>query len=156
MTRRHTTPVVSTTWTIVADRSTARILVSANGSGDDMVELKTLVNPEARLHPSDRVSDRQGYFGGREGSLEAGDPRTDFAHKSAAIFVEKIVEELQAGRSQQQFGQLNVIAAPMFLGALRNKMPEPLARMIKLEIDKDYTHCTPTEVAANLAELKKS
>lgn len=154
MTHRHTTPAVATTWTVVADRCTARILVSDTGDGDDMRELTSLSHPEGSLPTSQRVSDRQGYFGGREGSLEAGDPKTDFAHKSAMEFAAEIIDELEAGRHKQQFGQLNIIAAPMFLGVLRNKFPEPLARMITLEIDKDYTACTPSEVATNVAKQK--
>ena len=152
MTFKHHTPEISTTWLVVADRARARIL-STTADTSELNEIKTLVNPEGAMRQSDYVSDRQGYFGGRKGSLEAGDPKTDFQHKTAETFAIQVVDHLEAARNSQQFGRLVLIAAPSFLGALRRKLPAPLSRMVELEVDKDYSKCAPDEIATLLAKL---
>ncbi len=155
MTFKHHTPEVSTTWVVVADRSRARILASS-GDSADLEELETLVNPEGAMRQSECSSDRQGYFGGRQGSLEAGDPKTDFQHKTAETFAAQVIDHLETGRTSQQFGHVVLIAAPSFLGTLRQKLPTPLARMVELQVDKDYSKCSPGEIASQLAKVRVS
>ncbi|MCP4783757.1 MAG: host attachment protein [Fuerstiella sp.] len=153
MTITQHTPEVSTTWIVVADRSRARILADP-GDNKDLSEIETLVNPEGAMRQSECCSDRQGYFGGRPGALEAGDPETDFRHKTAQMFATRVIESLETGRASHSFGRVVLIAAPSFLGTLRQKLPAPLARMVELEVDKDYSKCSPGEIAAQLAKLK--
>ncbi|HIF00702.1 MAG TPA: host attachment protein [Fuerstia sp.] len=153
MTFRHHTPEIATTWVVVADRSRARILASS-GDSTDLAELETLVNPTGAMRQSECSSDRQGYFKGREGSLEAGDPETDWEHKTAETFAAQVIDYLETGRTSQQFGHVVLIAAPSFLGTLRQKLPTPLARMVELQVDKDYSKCSPKEIAAQLAKVR--
>ena len=153
MTFKHHSPDITTTLVVEADRSRARILVSV-GDSTDLAEQETLVNPRGAMRQSECSSDRQGYFGGRKGSLEAGDPETDFEHKTAETFAAQVIDYLETGRTSQQFGHVVLIAAPSFLGTLRQKLPAPLARMVELQVDKDYAKCSPPEIAAQLAKVR--
>ena len=47
-----------------------------------------------------------------------------------------------------------LIAAPAFLGTLRQKLSVPLSRMVIEEVDKDYTKNSVSEIAASLTELR--
>jgi protein required for attachment to host cells len=152
MTFKRQTPDISTTWVVVADRSRARILETI-GDCKDLVEIESLENPEGAMRQSECCSDRQGYFGGRPGSLEAGDPETDFRHKTAETFAVQVIDYLEAGRTSGKFGHIVLIAAPSFLGTFRQKLPVPLARMVELQVDKDYTNCLPDEIAVHLAKI---
>ena len=150
--KRHPSEI-STTWIVVADRSRARILTTSDDNSD-LTEVETLINPEGSMKQSDTVSDHQGRFPGRGGMPVSGQPRTDFEHKTAETFAIQVVDFLDAGRNSQQFGRVILIAAPAFLGTLRQKLPAPLARMVALEVDKDYTKRTPAEIATQLAKMR--
>ncbi|MEZ6131448.1 MAG: host attachment protein [Planctomycetaceae bacterium] len=152
MTRRYHTPTVPVTWIVVADRSRARILSAMSGDCADLCEVEDLVNPVGALKASEVAADGQGYHAGRPGYLEACEPRTDHEHKTAEPFAQQIVSRLEAGRNSQQFGHLILIAAPLFLGILRQKLSQPLARMVELEVDKDYSKHSVREVTALLTK----
>ncbi len=156
MTVRHHTSKNTTKWIVVADRSRARIFAMTEDEPTKLNELEDLVNPAGAMRQSESVSDREGYFGGREGMLEAAEPKTDFAHKTAEPFANLIVAHLEAGRNSQQFGNLILIAAPAFLGMLRQSLPSPLAQLVELEVNKDYTKHPINEIASRLTELRSS
>lgn len=153
MTVKHHPPEVSTTWIVVADRSRARIMAD-HGKNTELSEIRTLVNPEGAMRQCECSSDRQGYFGGRKGALEAGDPETDFRRKTAETFAVQVVDFLETGRTSHQFGRVILLAAPSFLGNLRQKMPAPLARMVELQVDKDFSKSSPGEISAHLAKIR--
>jgi protein required for attachment to host cells len=139
-------------WILVADRGRARIFETdfpAYATIDKIMELEC---SQGRAQQRNIVTDRQGYFRGREGSLESGQQQTDFKHQTAEQFAMQIVEFLENGRQQQKFGTLIVIAAPLFLGVLREKLTVPLAHMVTLEMGKDYTQLRPAEIRKHLPE----
>ncbi|MCA9048166.1 MAG: host attachment protein [Planctomycetaceae bacterium] len=147
MTHRHKASKHPTTWILVADRSRARILATEKSDGSDIREVECLVNPEGALRQSDVETDGPGYFRGGGGSLSAGEPHTDYQHKTAEPFAGQIAEALEHGRNTNQFGHLIVTASPMFLGILRQKLPASLAKLVELEIDKDYTQMSDAKIA---------
>lgn len=140
-----------TNWILVADRSRARVF-SQRLPGEPLEEVKDFVHPESSLKKHDVVTDRQGRFSERGGARQAGDPETDFKHETAEKFAGELVDFLEHGRQTNQFGQLTLIAAPLFLGVLRQKLTSPLSQLTTLEIDKDYTHLKPAEILKRLPE----
>lgn len=152
MTTPLKTRTVPTTWVLVADRSTARLFSKEDGT-EDLLELETLMCDDGTSKQSSTVSDRQGYFKGREGGLEAGDPKTDFAHKTAEVFAAQVVSTLESGRTSNRFGRIVIFAAPLFLGVLRKKLPAPLAKMVTAEVDKDFVKESVSDIRTHLAKL---
>jgi protein required for attachment to host cells len=150
MTFKHEQRTASQTWIVVADCSRARILCQRKDATDDPTEVKSLEYADSRLHAHEQVSDQPGYFKGRSGSLDAGDPKTDFKHRMAQRFAREIVQVLESGRQHGEFGHLVLIAAPMFLGELKSQLRDPLLHLVRRSIDKDYTALSSADIAVRL------
>jgi protein required for attachment to host cells len=140
-------------WVVVADRARSRILSSSWPTPNGWTEVADLVHAEGALKESEVKTDGQGMF--REASAghqHTGQPRTDFKHQTAERFAEEIVAFLEDGRSHNKFGKLGLVCAPLFLGVLRKNLSSPLAGMVTLEIDKDYTHAPLKELSSHLKD----
>lgn len=151
MSFRHEHRVPTATWAVVADRGRARIFAWEGEDVAALAEVESLTCPEGASHPHDLVTDKQGYFKGHSGSMQTGDPKTDFKHRSAERFAHRIVELLEEGRVRNQFGKLVLVASPMFMGELRSHIKDPLAKLIDREITKDYTTLPARDIADKLA-----
>jgi anti-anti-sigma factor len=136
---------------VVADRGRARIF-AAESDDASLVEIESLACPEGASHPHDLVTDKRGYFKGHSNSMQTGDPETDFRHRAAQRFAHRVVEHLDEARQHNQFGELVLVAAPMFLGELRTHLKEPLAKLVSCEIGKDFTTLTAAEIAKRIRE----
>ena len=140
MTFKHEARRPSTTWIVVADRGRARIFGGEWPALDDFREIKTLVHPEGELHQRDVESDEPGRLYEAKGPKHAAEPKTDFKHHTAIEFAHEIVRDLQRGKDDNAYGRLLLIAAPLFLGVLRDELPDPLKKLVVAELDKDLTH----------------
>ena len=152
MTFKYQPRTIPIAWIVVADRGRARIFAADSPANATLDEIAEFECSQGHARQRDMVTDRQGYFRGRDGSLESGQQQTDFKHQTAEQFALQIVEFLEKGRQQQKFGTLIVIAAPLFLGVLREKLTAPLAHMVTLEMDKDYTQLRSAEIRKHLPE----
>ena len=152
MTFKYESRTIPMAWIVVADRGRARIFAADSPANATLDEITEFECSQGHARQRDMVTDRQGYFRGRDGSLESGQQQTDFKHQTAEQFALQIVEFLEKGRQQQKFGTLIVIAAPLFLGVLREKLTAPLAHMVTLEMDKDYTQLRSAEIRKHLPE----
>jgi protein required for attachment to host cells len=152
MTFKHEQKFPPFIWVVVADRSRSRILSSSWPKPGDWEEVADLVHGEGSLKASEIHTDRQGLFGEGAGRPHVGEPRTDHKHQTAERFAEEIVRHLEDGRLHQKFGKLGLICPPLFLGVLRKNLPAPLAHMVALEMDKDYTHATIKEITGHLTQ----
>jgi len=139
------------TWLLVADSGRARIFSRSDEAPADLTLVLSLECPDSKLPPHEQVSDRQGYFRGRAGSLDAGDPQTDFKHRQAQRFAREIVSELESGRQRGAFCHLILVAAPMFLGEIRSQLTDSLMGIVEQSVDKDYTALSCEEIAARLS-----
>ena len=144
----------SSTWVVVADRSRAKVLSIEGKTASNLHEVATLSHPEGAMKQSEYVSDRQGYFGRNEDALDAGVPQTDYKHKTAEEFALQLISLLESGRNGQQYDSIILIAAPMFLGVLRDKLPAPLEKLVELEIDKDLTRHSNAEIVSQITKLR--
>jgi protein required for attachment to host cells len=139
-------------WVLAANGARATIY-SADSPLAPLVEVASLQHPEARMKEMELTTDRPGRtfdsFGkGRHAkSSEVGPKQTEeirFAHEVAS--------RLEQGRVEHSFERLVVVAAPAFLGHLRDSMSAPLASAVSLEIDKDYTALRADELRSHLPE----
>jgi len=143
---------MSNTWVLVADQGRARIL---SGSGNSpLIEMETLLNPDARMHQQDLVSDRPGRAFdstgmGRHGMGTQVDPKEE----EAIRFARTVVDHLERGRQERQFERLILIAAPHFLGLLRKDLHAPLAAAVSNEVAKDLTRLTVNELRSHLPDF---
>ncbi len=148
MTFRHDPVTSSQIWLLVADRSTARIFLVSETEPASLKEIQTLIHAEGASRPRDVTTDRPGRLSGWSGLRSAGYPEVDLRHITATEFAAEVTEALERGRLENEFGKLLIIAPPLFLGALRNQMPELLKRMVVAEFDRELAHASPEELSA--------
>lgn len=140
------------TWILVADNSRARIF-SADKAASPLHEVLTLTSPEARLHEGDLVSDREGQD--RKPSVGGHGLSGEHPHKQeiADRFAGQVSEELETARNQGLFRKLYVIAAPTFLGLLRQHQSPALRQLVVGEIDKSLAGQDPATIRKALPDF---
>ena len=145
---------------VVADQSEAR-LYDYDRSNRSLQLFEHLTDPEARLHSRDLKSDRPGSKADR-GPLRAGrrgaaahhgvgadrDPREHEAH----VFAHRIVAALQNAEQHSASERIVLMAAPRFLGLLRECLPEALRHRVAAEVQKDLMHEPESAVLAHLGD----
>ena len=144
----------SSLWVVVADRAIARVFEQCGGPDGDLHAVTTLRYPESRERMSDAVSDGPGSFrGGSIAGSESGEPNQNHEHRTAAAFAREVATYLDGARQRGSFARLALIAAPMFLGSLRNSLSTPVRKIVEVEVAKDYTHLDGSEVQTHLGQL---
>ncbi len=142
----------SAVWVLVADRARARLFSGEWPDLEEFCESRAFAHPESTLRPRDIEADGPGRFREADGPTHAGDAETDFKHRTAIEFSRQIVDELERGKTENLFGRLVVIAPPLFLGVLRERLPDPIANRVIAEIGKDMTCADRREIQSHVRE----
>lgn len=128
---------MSGTWVVVADSSRARFFVLESRS-QPMQELEGMAHAESRMRDQDEVSDKQGGLAGGHGEGgHAFEAPTDIKHHETEVFAKQIAEKLEHGRVNNDYAKLILIAAPVFLGILRQALNEHVANLVSSSLDKN-------------------
>lgn len=152
-----------TGWVVVADEAIARILATTDVAGV-LEPVEELTDPAAHaregdLHVNDggrrggAVSHDSGRSGGRGGRTSAGSTSItasageENAHLEARDFARRVARHLATALQQKRFATLRIVAAPRFLGLLRQEIDAPLKATIVAEIDKDLIHAADDDIA---------
>jgi len=143
------------TWIVVADSARARIF-SLNKKAGRLEEVQELIHPRSRLSDEELTTDKPGRSfdsagQGRHAMGESVEPKEQEALK----FSTELADALDRARSQNQFNQLVIIAAPAFLGVLRKKLSVPTTRLVAKAIDKELTRLDAADIHEHVrAELE--
>jgi protein required for attachment to host cells len=110
-------------WVIVADEFQAHFY-SRQEKSAAFQEQGSLQNDAAREKLENLVTDRdgRGFDSQGAGRHGYGNEKSDAKTHSYAVFAKTIAERVRAGRQSHKFVKLAVIAAPRFLGVLRNAL----------------------------------
>lgn len=141
-----------TVWIVVANRAAARVFKASQPTGP-LEELDTFIHPEGRLQERELVTDRPGrafdsYGTGRHGE----DPATAATTHEAENFALELSRFLQKARTERRFDALMLMAAPAFLGELRDRLDVPTRDCITLEIDKNLVQRDAAEIRRHLPD----
>ncbi|GMW05597.1 MAG: host attachment protein [Gammaproteobacteria bacterium] len=133
-------------WVLVADGSEARIYAGRHRRAElELVE--TLSHEASRLHPRELLADAPGRIHDRFGpgghSVNAGE---QMRAEERQRFAREITALLAEAQRQKKFGGLVVMAAPAFLGVLRESFSKPLAAAIIAEVPKDLVAHDPASI----------
>ena len=140
-------------WVVVADRAIARVFEQLDGPGSELRSVTTLRHPESRERMSDEVTDGAGSFaGGGIAGAESGEPQKDHRHQTAEVFAKEVAQYLEAARQRREFGQVTLVAPPLFLGTLRDALSAPLTKLVGHELHKDYTHLNGDQLRTHLKD----
>ena len=137
-------------WILVTDSSEARIYSARNRrSSLDLVD--TLTHAASRLHARDLGSDVPGRvhdrFGPARHSLDQGQ---QLKTTEKQRFAREIAAHLAEAQGQRKFERLVVMAAPEFLGILRDSFSKPLAEAVVAEVRKDLVGQDVAAIQAHL------
>ncbi len=137
-------------WILVADSSRARIFAAGKATSP-LAEVKDLTHPEARFHEQKLTSDLPGsQAGGAGGSHHGVSGETDSKTTEAVNFAREITDYLNDAWNRQEFQHLIVIAAPSFLGLLRDKLTGEISKAITLSLDKNLVKHGADEIREHL------
>ena len=135
-----------TTWTLVADRTRARLFSSSRAT-EPLFELRDFLNPDGRELAQDLVTDRSsrmpGMVGRARGALEA---RTSPGEHAAEVFAREICATLDRGLVDRACDRLVLIAAPEFLGLLHGCASKRVREAIAFELGKNLTSLAPEDI----------
>ncbi|WP_019142134.1 host attachment protein [Noviherbaspirillum massiliense] len=136
------------TWIVSANASRARFFSQEHAS-DSLEEFNDMINDPSRLRMLENTeSDKRGPTSGTKSIHNTGGatpnklyepPQTPDKH-SAELFARDIASYLLQEYQQGRFQQLSLVVSPQFLGMLRKLLDPRLESVVKLEINKDYTH----------------
>ncbi len=140
-------------WVLAADGSYAKILQSDNRIGP-LKLLEELEHPEARMKNGDLYSDSAGrsFDSGGQGR-HAMEPGTDAKSTEAQRFCKELCDKLRQAALQNQFEKLYILAAPAFLGMLRECLDDNVKSRIASEIAKDVAKQTPEAIREKLPDF---
>jgi len=162
---------MQTTWILSANAGRARFF-SESDPAEPLQEIEDMINDAVRMRASETENDKEGVtaagnsghdIGGTQGASlahngKAGAPNKQYEapHTAAEVEAEKFAKDisqflLEAHR-EGRFQQLVISASPQFLGALRAFLDPHIKPLIKLEVNKDYTHSSAQQLREQIHE----
>ena len=134
------------TWIVIAHRGGARLV---DEHEDKLGVFENIDFPEGRLRegtPSEP---------GRRGppSRPSSEPRDSQRSHMTSVFAGQLADKLQKGRNAGSYDELFLIAAPRFLGVLRQALDATTATKVRGTLDKDYCGLNDHELLKRLEKL---
>ena len=140
------------TWILVADNTRARIF-TADTPSSPLEEIEDFSHMEARLHDREMTSDLPGKIKSVGGGGHAFEQPTDPKKHEADNFAHRVAQYLEDAHNANRFEQLLIVAAPSFLGLLRNNLPEQIKKLVHFELDKDITMLSAADIRQHLPQF---
>jgi protein required for attachment to host cells len=144
--------IMKLTWILVADSSRARIFTTDTPSAP-LEEIEDFSHVEGRLHDKEITSDLPGRIKSSAGGGHAFEQPTDPKQHEIDNFAHLIVQFLEDAQNAKRFDHLLIVAAPAFLGLLRNHLSEQIKRLICFELDKDLTVMSASNIRQHLPQF---
>lgn len=147
---------MTTTWILTANASEAHLYESERAqliTGNPSLHAKKdFAHPESRQKRDDLLTDRCGNYHGRKmghGSMvERHEPKAIEAEQ----FARELANDLLAGRQQNCYQDLIIIAPASFQGKLKKHLQHKIGTIEPLCVSKDYTQASEDELLTCLAQ----
>lgn len=139
-------------WVVVADSAAVRIFSMA-GPRSSLQEIETLDHPEGRLPAGEINADRPGRsFASAGKRRHAMEREVDPKKQATTTFARGVVERLENARAQGELERLILVAAPEFLGLLREHLSSESKRIVENEFALNLVGMSAEEIRAHLPE----
>jgi len=139
---------------VVADAGRARIF-STPRLGSTLKSRKDLINPLSKQKEQELTSDRSGHTISPSGTGHTMSNKAIFKEREAHQFAKGIINELEETHQIDHFDKLFLVAAPRFLGHLRQEMSQELQQLVTGELAKDFSLMTEQEIQKHLYEATR-
>ena len=144
---------MKTTWVVVAHRAGARIL-EHRVPGKGLTLVTQVDHKEGRLKNSQINTDRPGRAFQRAGEGRSAMTTEESAHeRDAASFAREVADLVHAGRTENRFSQLVLVAEPRFLGILRGALDGVTAAQVAGTVSKDLAHVEVRDLGPHLEHV---
>lgn len=140
---------------LVADEAIAKLMLRRK-PGAELVEMQAIADPQAHAREAEHHRDAHGRRHGGDGSgvRNAAAPTTSAGdsdrHLEAGRFAKTVAAELSKALREQRFDRLQIVAAPRFLGLLRQELDKEVAAVVEEELAKDLIHLDAAALTAHL------
>ena len=139
-------------WIVVADSAGARIFTVA-APGGRLEEVEALVHPESRMHAREVTSDLPGRaFDSAGKGRHAMESEVGPKKQEAIAFARQLAKRLHSALAHGEADQFILVAAPDFLGLLRDALEPAVRKRVDMELDLNLVRMKPTEIRAHLPE----
>lgn len=138
---------------VVADSARARIF-TVDSAHSPLNEIETMAHPEGRMHEQDMVSDLPGKGSGKGGGGDhAYQEKVEPKKQEMIEFAKRISDYLEDARKANKLNKLLIVAAPAFLGELRNHLSTETSEKIAFELDKNLAHHDVEDIRDHLSKF---
>ncbi len=134
------------TWILVADAGYARLFELDNKKGNWSLR-REFEHVESREQGQDLMENRPNKIQHHEERTSKGANPVEFKQNEAANFARQLSQHLEHAAVGNEYERLVLVAAPKFLGLLREALPTTVRRLVSVEIDKDYSEMKPDKMA---------
>ena len=142
-----------TMWILVAHQGGARILERPQADEKPRI-IETIDHPQGRLKDSEIVSDQRGQTNeSAEPGVRPMEPGESPSEHVATTFAKELAQKLSAARSDDRYHDLVLVAAPQFLGLLREALDDPTGRKVKASHDKDFAELSDHDLVERVEKL---
>lgn len=139
-------------WIVVADAARARVFHWA-GRRQVLDELYDLHHPQTEKHEGDlRTGGNGAVIQSSSSASFQSDPHITTTEKHAEDFAKELADFLHKARSKDEYNGLVLVAAPRFLGRLRENLDSATAQMVEKEIDKNWAQHDRQQIQKLLAD----
>ncbi len=137
-------------WVLVAESSRARLFETDRAHGP-LRELEDFVHPAARQHERELNTDLPGRTfdsagQGRHAMEEPTRPKVSEAEE----FARQLAARLEDARTEHCYARLGLIAAPAFLGLLRQHLSAETQKLVSFTLDKNLAHMETDQIGAHI------
>ena len=139
-------------WILAADSAFAKILRTEKKKGP-LELVRELEHPESRMKDSELYADEPGraFDSGGQGR-HAMENEVNAKTMESIRFAQQLAGMLKKAAEEEQFDKLYILAAPAFLGELRDKLDDNVKAKVVAEIPKDVVKETPENIRKKLPE----
>ncbi len=138
-------------WVLVADSSRARLFVAASRTSP-LTEFEALSHAQGKQHEQKMTSDMPGSQSGSDGRHHSVGSETDPKKYESIQFAKQISKHLEDARNKHIFTQLVMVAAPAFLGVLREQLTPNVSKLVTLELDKNLSQNNAEDIRKHLPD----
>jgi len=142
------------TWIVVADSSHARIFQLRDGQLP-AEEIQDLANPLGRADNKQVASDSHGQFAGPDGHGHTAPRVEEPVQHEVHQFARQLARQLDTAAAQQRFQHLALVAAPRFLGLLRDSLDKQTRKLVTAEMAKNVAALPRSDLDACLQALAR-
>lgn len=141
---------MSITWILVSNASRGRLFRNT-GPNKGLELIREFAHPQSREKNANLVSDRPGHNPGAGNGHGSFVSSTQPKEHEADVFALELARELDAGRVNNLYSRLVLVASPAFMGQIKQHLSGAVQKLVSDSLEKDYTQSAEKELNQYLA-----